>query len=365
VSVAPRPRLAPAAERVSLLFADRPVARIVLYYLALFGVGALLWRVVPDGAQRDVLAAFAPQLLAARLGAPSAGAAPPSSMAEAFAARSLGGHPPVPLEILGALLGAFLLALPVAWTYMLVRERKGYRQSTVHTLVLLPIVVAGVVVLVKSSLALAFGLAGIVAAVRFRNTLDDAKDATFLFLAVGMGLAAGVELDVALVLSICFNAATLLLFHTDFARTPPQFEGERARRQLERAMAIANRTGQFIARVDEEVLRTLGPEQLDALGARVRRRREETAPDLPTIPEVEYDARLRIAATDADAVRALVEPVLDAQVKKWRLDAVTETPGGERCVAYHVRWKKGRTPASVVDAVCAEGAPYVVRADLA
>jgi hypothetical protein len=266
------------------------------------------------------------------------------------------------LTVLGACVGAFALALPVAWTYMLTRERKGYRQSVVHTLVLLPVVVAGVVVLVKTSIALAFSLAGIVAAVRFRNTLDDSKDATFLFLSVGLGLAAGVELDVALVLSLLFNVATLALFFTDFARTPPAVEGERAKRQLERAMAIANRTSQFVARVDDEVLRTLAPAQLDALATRVRRRREESGPTLPSVPELEYDARLLVETTDASAARALVESVLQARVKRWTRDP---DDGDAQLLAYHVRWKKGMSPDAVVDAVQAEATPFVVRAEVA
>jgi hypothetical protein len=348
--------------------AGLPGARIVAYYVALLAVGSLLWRVVPVGAQRDALNAFAPHMLGGATAAaidPAAARAAPGGFGALFSGAPA-GPPPVPLEVAGAALGAFLLALPVAWTYMVVRERKGYRQSVVHTLVLLPVVVAGVVVLVKTSVALAFSLAGIVAAVRFRNSLDDSKDATFLFLSVGIGLAAGVELDVALVFSIAFNGIALVLFYTDFARIPPQLEGERARRQLERAMAIANRTGQFVARVDEEVLRGLAPEQLDALASRVRRRREEAAPDLPSVPELEFDARLRITVTDADAVRALLESVLSQRVKRWTLETVVlDTSNGDQALAYHVRWKKGFSPATVLEAVRHECAPFVVRAEIA
>jgi len=48
-----------------------------------------------------------------------------------------------------------------------------------------------VVLIVRDSVALAFSLAGIVAAVRFRNTLRDTKDAVYIFLAIAVGLAAG------------------------------------------------------------------------------------------------------------------------------------------------------------------------------
>ncbi|GLC26730.1 DUF4956 domain-containing protein [Roseisolibacter agri] len=345
-----------------LLSDDRLVVRIALHYALLFGGGALLWRTIPDDARRATMAAFAPMLLsdAGALAALLRGDAVTALTPTVASPRSIA------LTVLGATLGAFLLALPVAWTYMLTRERKGYRQSVVHTLVLLPVVVAGVVVLVKTSLALAFSLAGIVAAVRFRNTLDDSKDATFLFLAVGLGLAAGVELDVAMVLSVLFNVATLVLFYTDFARTPPAVEGERAKRQLERAMAIANRTSQFVARVDEEVLRTLAPAQLDALATRVRRRREEVGADLPSVPELEFDARLLVETTDADAARALVESVLETRVKRWAVEESAHGAGdGDQVLAYHVRWKKGTSPAAVLDAVQAEATPFVVRAEIA
>jgi hypothetical protein len=338
-----------------LLADESLLVRIMLYYAALAVGGALLWRLVPTDVRHGALTAFAPLVLADDgLSALLRGEVPPAAQAPPQA---------IVLTVTGAALGAFLLTLPVAWTYMLTRERKGYRQSTVHTLVLLPVVVAGVVVLVKTSLALAFSLAGIVAAVRFRNTLDDSKDATFLFLAVAVGLAAGVELDVALAMSVLFNAATLTLFYTDFGRVPPAAEGERARRQLERAMQIANRTSQFVARVDEEVLRTLAPSQLDALATRVRRRRDESS-DLPSVPENEFDGRLRVSTTDADAARALVEGVLAARVKRWALLEVADDVDGEQVLAYHVRWKKGTTPAAVCDAVHAEATPYVIRTEV-
>ena len=73
-------------------------------------------------------------------------------------------------------LGATALALPVAGIYMHTR-RLRFDPSLVQTIIVLPIVVAGVVLVVKNSLALAFALAGIVAGVRFRQKLNEPKDA--------------------------------------------------------------------------------------------------------------------------------------------------------------------------------------------
>jgi hypothetical protein len=109
-------------------------------------------------------------------------------------------------------LSSLALSLPVAWIYTYTR-RLRYDPSLVHSVIILPMVVAGIVVVVKDSVALAFSLAGIVAAVRFRNTLKDPKDAVYIFMALGIGLAAGVQaVDIALVMSLLFNVVVLVLW---------------------------------------------------------------------------------------------------------------------------------------------------------
>src|SRR2546422_10649447 len=111
------------------------------------------------------------------------------------------------------MLTALLLVLPVAWVYMVTKRRSGYDQSVVQTVIILPMTVAGTVILVQNSLALAFALAAIVAAVRFRNTLKDTKDAVYIFLALAVGVAAGVFAPtVAAVMSVLFNGVVLSLW---------------------------------------------------------------------------------------------------------------------------------------------------------
>ena len=116
-----------------------------------------------------------------------------------------------------AIAGALLAALPVSWTYMEVRTRQEYDQSLVQTIVILPIVVTGIVIVVHNSLALAFSLAGIAAGVRFRHSLQSAGDTLFILLAIGIGLAAGIgAVELAIVMSIAFNYCFLLLWITDY-----------------------------------------------------------------------------------------------------------------------------------------------------
>jgi uncharacterized membrane protein YhiD involved in acid resistance len=253
-----------------------------------------------------------------------------------------------------AVTSAFLLALPVAWVYMFTRQKKGYRPSDVHALVLMPVVVAGVVILVRDSLPLAFSLAGIVAAVRFKTTLEDSKDATFIFLATALGLACGVQLEVAAMMSVLFNTVVVILWYSDFARIPPSLEGVRAKRQLERAMQIANRTSQFVARLDSEVLEALAPAQLDALEDRLRKRRSELSGE-----GTKFDAMVRILTTDATSLRLAIDPVLEAEAKRWRYRGTSTNETGTS-VEYDLRLKKGISRQSLAETLRAKGAPYLI-----
>jgi hypothetical protein len=142
----------------------------------------------------------------------------------------------------------------------LTRSKQGYRQSLVQTLLILPVVVTGIVGIVRYSTALAFGLAGVVAAVSFRNRLEDSKDAVYIFIAIAVGFACGVQaVDIALVVSVIYNGLVLVLWWTDFGRVPGAVQGGPVEQRLKRAMALANRTQQFVSQIDQEILKSLGP----------------------------------------------------------------------------------------------------------
>jgi uncharacterized membrane protein YhiD involved in acid resistance len=335
-------------------FAHSLIARVVFYYVGLAAAIALVWAVMPAGARASAMGMLS-QLIAFRASATPGLKVDPTGMpVPNFVAPPF---QPLMLVVI-AVSSAFLLSLPVAWVYMFTRQRKGYRPSDVQALVLMPVVVAGVVVLVKNSLPLAFSLAGIVAAVRFRTNLEDSKDATFIFLSTALGLACGVQLEVAAVISVMFNAAVLALWTSDFARMPPALEGVRAKRQLERALAIANRTSQFVARLDNEVLEALAPAQLDALEDRLRKRRAELTGENPGTG-ARFDAMIRILTNDAASLRSAIDPVLEAEAKRWRYRGASTNDIGTS-VEYDLRLKKGYSKQSIADAVREKGAPYVV-----
>lgn len=307
--------------------------RVAAYYLLLFGGAFALSRWWISGAPAPVRTAV--DRLTGGEGLGIIGFGPLAGAAAEPAARD-----GLALTAMLAMLAALSLALPIAWIYTSTRARRGYRQSVVHSLVLLPVVVAGVVVLVKHSLALAFSLAGIVAAVRFRNTLEDSKDAVYIFLVTGVGLAADVDIAVAGTLSVMFNLVILFLWYTDLGRSK-RLEGRAAEARLHRALAAAGRTGTFVARLDDEVLREMSPEQLDALAERAWRRRRRYAPER-TSERPRIDAVLRIRTGDASMVRDEVERILDEHARRWRYGGTLRDEDGVQVVEYTIQLRKGR-----------------------
>lgn len=111
-----------------------------------------------------------------------------------------------------ALVGIWILMLPVSWVHKGIYRGNAYDHSLDETTLILPGVVAAIVLVVQYSLALAFALAGIVAGVHFRRALQDTFDALFILLAIGTGIAAGVgALEVAAVVTVFFCYATVYL----------------------------------------------------------------------------------------------------------------------------------------------------------
>jgi hypothetical protein len=136
-----------------------------------------------------------------------------------------------------AMFGALALMCPVAYVYMRTKPKARYDASLVQTVIVLPVVIAGVVLIVRDSVALAFSLAGIVAAVRFRNTLKDTKDAVYIFLAIAVGLAAGVQsLPVGFVVTAIYLGVVLVLWRYDIGAEPTA-ESYRGRLVIEAAWA--------------------------------------------------------------------------------------------------------------------------------
>lgn len=202
----PKPdRPAPASAGLPKLW--KPYLYISTYYVLLCGaIGVLAWRrpalldYLPVGGARELGA-----------GAPNALSAPEAVLPPLQSTVTDG------VQLALAIIASFLLMLPVTWICMGARRRKDVSQSFIQTILVLPIVITGIVHVVHNSLALAFSLAGIVAGVRFRHTLKDSAETTYLFTAIAVGVACGINaVEVAAIISIFFNYTVLGLWATEY-----------------------------------------------------------------------------------------------------------------------------------------------------
>jgi len=127
--------------------------------------------------------------------------------------------PDAAIKLAFASLGAAILIIPVSWVYFITSRAKEVDQSFVQTIIIMPIVVTGISMIVMNSLALAFSLAGIVAAVRFRFTLDQPSHAMYIFAAISIGLGSGIgALAVAMVISMAFVYANLIIWKLEYGK---------------------------------------------------------------------------------------------------------------------------------------------------
>ena len=332
--------------------ANRVIVRVIVYYIALIALGALAWRYLPrlhliSDASLQALYGTGPDVIRAR---GKNAVAPETDQGSLAAAVGL------------AMIAAALLALPVAWVYTLTRSRRGYNQSVVQLMIVLPVVVSGIVVLVQYSLALAFSLGGIAAAVRFRNTLDDSKDAAYIFLMMGLGISTAVDLPVATVISVVFNVVILVLWLADFGRTPIALDGKLAERRLQRARDLA-RTGTFVARIDDEVLSDMTSEQLEGIAQRAWRRAREYSPEGEERAD-KAECRIRVRITDAMITQPVLEARLDDASKKWSVAALSESGDGVTVIDYIVMPKKKSGPEELLALLRLAGGKHMVEAEL-
>ena len=334
-----------AASATQTSATSRVVTRLVVFYVVLIGGGSLLWHELPR------VGVFAPSSLDQLFGG-----GPPTT-SKGLVTTPL-DEVTLAVTVGVAMIASILLSLPVAWVYLLTRAKRGYQQSVVQLLIILPLVVSGIVLLVKYSITLAFSLAGIVAAVRFRNTLDDSKDAVYVFLATALGLAAAVNLPVAAVISILFNATALTLWYFDFGNAPVELDGRIAEKRLRRAKQLA-RTGTFVARIDDEVFRNMTRDQLEGVAERALRRAHTQDDDGSSSAE---ETCLRIRTSDLAAMRRAIEPRLQDYTKTWRLGTCTNADGVEQA-DYHIQLKKRTPPDELLSLIRAAGSTNVLHAE--
>lgn len=314
------------------LGSSAPIRRLAAYYAAVIIVGVLLYQFVPAfdslmSGDRLLQLVRTPTFLQDGL---------PSGQVQAPVA-SVATRLEFALATVIVLLSTLVVMLPATWVYMSSRWSRGYNQSVVQALIVLPMIVAGIVLIVRNSLALAFSLAGIVGGVRFRTNMADSRDVVFIFLAIAVGFAAGVQaIMVALLLTMIFNFVLLLVWRYDFGRPvlEPTVSAAPWAEPLHELAATGGTNGGV---PDRDLVLALTPKKAEALAERFKRLRSIVG---TKTKKPKYDAIIAVAATDVTVAQQHLEPALDRVTKRWRLDEVVTNNGKPSELYYLVHTKK-------------------------
>ena len=97
-------------------------------------------------------------------------------------------------DIVFVIVLSFLLSLVIARVYQLTYKGVSYTQSYVHTLIMMSMIVAVVMLIIGSNIARAFSLVGALSMVRLRNEVKDPREVGYIFFAMGIGMACGTRL---------------------------------------------------------------------------------------------------------------------------------------------------------------------------
>ncbi len=240
------------------------------------------------------------------------------------------------IPVVVALVLAFAVTLPITWVYRWTRTRKKYSQAFAHTLLMVPIAIALVVFLVKGSLALAFSLAGIVAAVRFRTSLDEPQDAVYMFMAIGIGLATGIQLTtVAYISSLIFVIVALGVWKSDYGAQPALISG----------WSIVQPEEKPKARPEEK------PQVPDS-------NKKTTASAKP------YNAQLQMRATEVEIAEQAIMPILKNRTKRWKAAEPIQNEDGTVSIVFDLWLKKSVDPSSFAQEIEKSGHPHLDKVEL-
>jgi uncharacterized protein DUF4956 len=338
------------------LGSSQPIRRLAAYYVILGITGFAVFHFFPTldglltGDRLGHLARAPAALLRDSISAAQSQAPPADLMARA----TFG------LSTALILLSTLALMVPVTWVYMSARSAQGHNQSVVQVLIVLPMIVAGIVLVVSNSLALAFSLGGVVAAVRFRTNMSDSRDVVFIFLAIAVGFAAGVQdITIALTLSCIFNFVLVFLWRYDFGRTVLEPTASSQWAEPLGDLAGKDHGGNVVP--DRDLVLALTPTKVEALAERFERvsvllGRNGKKP--------RFDAVLAVTTTELDEAQKHIEKTLNDVAKRWKLDEVVTNVGKPSELYYLVRQRKSMSRDAMVTAIRSGSNGFIGQADV-
>ena len=266
---------------------------------------------------------------------------------------------------MAAIIGCLVLLAPVVWVYMVTKQQEGYDESVVHTVAILPIPVTALVIVVQNSVALAFSLAGIVAAVRFRNTLKDTKDAVYIFLAIGTALAAGVQaLGIAAVATVLFNYLVLVMWrfkvgniYADQLKFTPKM---RLGDVLSGGGTPGAGTGQLTIG-DPSMLAALTPDTLSEIAERKAKLRQHIESGGKAAKK--YNGLLVVLASGTEQTLDILDEVLKQHTEKFKLAEISATADGNSTLEYLIGLPPNLSGKEFIAAIRQRAGTYIVAAE--
>ncbi|MCA8942535.1 MAG: DUF4956 domain-containing protein [Planctomycetes bacterium] len=124
-------------------------------------------------------------------------------------------------KMLVATLTSFALSMIVGYVYRVTHQGPSYSQTTVHTMVIMSIVVSLIMMIIGTNIARAFSLVGALSIIRFRNAVKESRDVAFYFLAMGVGMACGTGFGaIAIVFTLTISAIIYAMARFDVGAKP-------------------------------------------------------------------------------------------------------------------------------------------------
>lgn len=114
--------------------------------------------------------------------------------------------------LLMVLISAIACGLVMSLVYLFTYRKERFSKGLSITIILLPAIVSMIIMMV-SSMATAFGVAGAFSIIRFRSTQGNPKDLAYIFSALAIGLACGKGFILAAVLMVIVLSLVLLVLH--------------------------------------------------------------------------------------------------------------------------------------------------------
>lgn len=121
------------------------------------------------------------------------------------------------VEGLAAITLSFLLSLVITYLYRKTHKSGRYSQSFVHTIIIMSVVVAVIMIVIGNNIAVAFGLVGAFSIIRFRSAMSDPKDIAFIFFGMASGISCGLGFYLlAIIFTIVLSILIYILFAFDY-----------------------------------------------------------------------------------------------------------------------------------------------------